>query len=143
MFQDVYKRQDSNRVDSSEAFGTNLYGKSADFESRTVYSQIIENKPAERRNGSAGLFVYNQLYILCQDGCAAGRYMQEAVFQNGLSVIGIKDIFESAFVEMCIRDRFYNNMTRTEAWALLCSVTNERSYTTEVTQFYLCHFAES
>ena len=97
---------DSNRVDSSEAFGTNLHGKSTDFESRTVYSQIIENQPAERRNGSAGLFVYNQLYILCQDGCAAGRYMQEAVFQNGLSVIGIKDIFESAFVDFTGCRRF-------------------------------------
>ena len=32
-------------------------------------------------------------------------------------------------------EQFYNNMTRTEAWALLCSVTNERSYTTEVNRF--------
>ena len=32
-------------------------------------------------------------------------------------------------------EQFYNNMTKTEAWALLCTVTNQRSYTTEVNKF--------
>ena len=32
-------------------------------------------------------------------------------------------------------EQFYNNLTKTEAWALLCDVTNNRSYTTEVNRF--------
>ena len=99
---------DSNRVDPSEAFGTNLHGKSTDFESRTVYSQIIENKPAERRNGSAGfvcLFTINYTFfakmVALQAVRAGGRFSKTA-----LSVIGIKDIFESAFVDFTGCRRF-------------------------------------
>ena len=102
-----------NGTKSSTAFSTSAYVVSTQDETTTSVEQ--------RRISDKMLEIIGKW-----EGYSAAVYPD--TLANNIPTIGYGHTFSAGA-------QFYNNLTKTEAWSLLCNTINNKSYTSEVNKF--------